>query len=317
MSMIKIAVLDAATLGDDLDLSPLGALGEVITYTATRPDEVAKRLSDVDVVLINKVKLNENNLKDSSVKLICIAATGFDNVDLEYCRRRGIAVTNVVGYSTDSVCQVTLAMALYLSTCLKQYTSYVREGDYIQSGIANRLVPPYHELAGRVWGIVGLGNIGQKVASVASALGCKVIAYTRTPKEGYECVGIDELCERADIISIHTPLNDRTRHLIDQNRLSKMKKTAVLINVARGNVTDEKAVADAILAGNIGGFGCDVYSAEPFDENHPYNKILHLDNVCLTPHMAWGSVEARNRLLGEMFENIKAFYSGRRRNRLD
>lgn len=315
--MIKIAVLDAATLGDDLDLSPLGALGEVITYTANRPDEVAKRLSDVDVVLINKVKLNENNLKDSSVKLICIAATGFDNVDLEYCRRRGIAVTNVVGYSTDSVCQVTLAMALYLSTCLKQYTSYVREGDYIQSGIANRLVPPYHELAGRVWGIVGLGNIGQKVASVASALGCKVIAYTRTPKEGYECVGIDELCERADIISIHTPLNDRTRHLIDQNRLSKMKKTAVLINVARGNVTDEKAVADAILAGNIGGFGCDVYSAEPFDENHPYNKILHLDNVCLTPHMAWGSVEARNRLLGEMIENIKAFYSGRRRNRLD
>jgi lactate dehydrogenase-like 2-hydroxyacid dehydrogenase len=315
--MIKIAVLDAATLGDDLDLSPLGALGEVITYTATRPDEVAKRLSDVDVVLINKVKLNENNLKDSSVKLICIAATGFDNVDLEYCRRRGIAVTNVVGYSTDSVCQVTLAMALYLSTCLKQYTSYVREGDYIQSGIANRLVPPYHELAGRVWGIVGLGNIGQKVASVASALGCKVIAYTRTPKEGYECVGIDELCERADIISIHTPLNDGTRHLIDQNRLSKMKKTAVLINVARGNVTDEKAVADAVLAGNIGGFGCDVYSAEPFDENHPYNKILHLDNVCLTPHMAWGSVEARNRLLGEMIENIKAFYSGRRRNRLD
>lgn len=315
--MIKIAVLDAATLGDDLDLSPLGALGEVITYTATHPDEVAKRLSDVDVVLINKVKLNENNLKDSSVKLICIAATGFDNVDLEYCRRRGIAVTNVVGYSTDSVCQVTLAMALYLSTCLKQYTSYVREGDYIQSGIANRLVPPYHELAGRVWGIVGLGNIGQKVASVASALGCKVIAYTRTPKEGYECVGIDELCERADIISIHTPLNDGTRHLIDQNRLSKMKKTAVLINVARGNVTDEKAVADAVLAGNIGGFGCDVYSAEPFDENHPYNKILHLDNVCLTPHMAWGSVEARNRLLGEMIENIKAFYSGRRRNRLD
>ena len=315
--MIKITVLDAATLGDDLDLSPLGALGEVITYTATRPDEVAKRLSDVDVVLINKVKLNENNLKDSSVKLICIAATGFDNVDLEYCRRRGIAVTNVVGYSTDSVCQVTLAMALYLSTCLKQYTSYVREGDYIQSGIANRLVPPYHELAGRVWGIVGLGNIGQKVASVASALGCKVIAYTRTPKEGYECVGIDELCERADIISIHTPLNDGTRHLIDQNRLSKMKKTAVLINVARGNVTDEKAVADAVLAGNIGGFGCDVYSAEPFDENHPYNKILHLDNVCLTPHMAWGSVEARNRLLGEMIENIKAFYSGRRRNRLD
>lgn len=315
--MIKIAVLDAATLGNDLDLSPLGALGEVITYTATSPDEVAKRLSDVDVVLINKVKLNENNLKDSSVKLICIAATGFDNVDLEYCRRRGIAVTNVVGYSTDSVCQVTLAMALYLSTCLKQYTSYVREGDYIQSGIANRLVPPYHELAGRVWGIVGLGNIGQKVASVASALGCKVIAYTRTPKEGYECVGIDELCERADIISIHTPLNDGTRHLIDQNRLSKMKKTAVLINVARGNVTDEKAVADAVLAGNIGGFGCDVYSAEPFDENHPYNKILHLDNVCLTPHMAWGSVEARNRLLGEMIENIKAFYSGRRRNRLD
>lgn len=315
--MIKIAVLDAATLGNDLDLSPLGALGEVITYTATRPDEVAKRLSDVDVVLINKVKLNENNLNDSSVKLICIAATGFDNVDLEYCRRREIAVTNVVGYSTDSVCQVTLAMALYLATCLKQYTSYVREGDYTQSGIANRLVPPYHELAGRVWGIVGLGNIGQKVASVASALGCKVIAYTRTPKEGYECVGIDELCERADIISIHTPLNDGTRHLIDQNRLSKMKKTAVLINVARGNVTDEKAVADAVLAGNIGGFGCDVYSAEPFDENHPYNKILHLDNVCLTPHMAWGSVEARNRLLGEMIENIKAFYSGRRRNRLD
>lgn len=315
--MIKIAVLDGATLGEDLNLSPLNNLGEVVIYISTRPEEVAGRLSGIDVVMINKVKLNETNLQDTNIKLICIATTGYDNVDIEYCRKRGIAVTNVVGYSTDSVCQVTLSMVLSLATRLNQYTRFVREGDYTKSGLANRLVPPYNELAGKIWGIVGLGNIGGKVASVASAMGCKVVAYTRTPKEGYECTDIDSLCEISDIITLHTPLNDGTRQLIDDNRLSRMKKTAILVNVARGNVTDEKAVAEALLRGQIGGFGCDVYSTEPFDQNHPYNKILHLDNVCLAPHMAWGSVEARNRLLFEMMENIKAFYAGQRRNRID
>ncbi|MDD4124241.1 MAG: NAD(P)-dependent oxidoreductase [Eubacteriales bacterium] len=316
--MIKIAVLDAATLGDDLELSPLDALGEVAVYQSTAPCEVAERLYGVDVVMLNKIKLNESNLTHAeSLKLICIAATGYDNVDIAYCRESGIAVTNVEGYSTDSVCQVTLAMALNLATHIPEYTRYVRDGIYTKSGVANRLIPPYNELAGKTWGVVGLGNIGKKVAAVASAIGCRVVACKRTLEEGYECVDIDTLCRISDIITLHTPLNDGTRNLINRDRLTLMKKHVIIINAARGAVTDEKAVADAVVEGRIGAFGSDVYTAEPFTEDHPFHKIRNYDNVCLTPHMAWGSVEARNRLLNEMIKNIKAFYDGERRYRID
>ncbi len=315
---MKITVLDASTLGADLDLSPLFALGEVKIYDTTAPNEVADRIADTDVVLINKVKLNEKNLGEArALKLICIAATGYDNIDVVYCREHGIAVSNVVGYSTQSVAQLTLAMALSLCTHLPEYTEAVRDGSYTEGGVANRLTPVYHEICGKTWGIVGYGNIGKQVAAVARAMGCRVIAFKRTPDPEVECVALDELCRISDMISIHLPLSDATRGIIGEHEISLMKSDAIVINVARGAVTDEAALAEAVASGKIGGIGVDVYSTEPMPKDHPFYAIRHLPNVCLTPHMAWGAAEARARCLDEIIKNIKAFYSGDLRCRVD
>ena len=312
---MKITVLDAVTLGSDLDLSPLSAVGEVTIYNSTAPDEVADRVRDTDVIVLNKVKLNRSNLSGAkNLKLICIAATGYDNIDLEYCREAGVRLSNVVGYSTNSVAQVTVATVLELSTHIREYNSYVVSGEYTRLGVANKVSPVYHELAGKTWGIIGLGNIGKKVAVVAEAFGCRVLAFKRTPDENYNCVDLDTLCRESDIISIHTPLNDGTRGLIGERELSIMKDTAILYNAARGAVTDEAAVAEAILNGKIGAFGCDVYSTEPFPADHPFTSIKELPNVCLTPHMAWASAEARKLCLDEIIENIKAYQNGVKRN---
>ena len=315
---MKIVFLDAATIGNDLTYEIFEQIGEVVVYSTTNDEEFSAHAKDADVLVINKVKLNESNLpKAPRVKLICLAATGFDNVDLDYCRKRGIGVCNVVGYSTQSVAQLTLSMALSLYTNLSQFTDFVRSGEYTKCGLANRLTPVYHEIAGKTWGIVGYGNIGKQVARVAEALGCRILVYTRTPVEGVECVDFDTVCQKSDILSLHVPLNENTRNLLDKEHIAMLKKNAVVINVARGAVTDEAALADAVLKGSIGGLGVDVYSKEPFDTDHSFNKIKHLPNVLLTPHMAWGGYETRVRLLGEIKENIMAFYSGKSRCRVD
>ena len=314
---MKITVLDAATLGDDLSLAPLSELGEVTVYQSTPPERVSQNLGNCQVTVINKIKLGKHNLEENTtLRLICIAATGYDNVDVEYCRSRGIGVCNVVGYSSDSVAQLTVAMALSLATNLNPFRDHVFSGEYTRRGIHNCLTPVFHEVAGMTWGIVGLGNIGKTVARVAEALGCKVIAYKRTPDESYECTGIDELCKRADIISLHTPLNDGTRELINRERLEMMKKNAILINVARGAVVDEQAVADAVINGRIAGFATDVYATEPLQPNSPLTQLLGKDNVIFTPHMAWGSYEARTRCLDDICKSITAFFSGNPRNLL-
>lgn len=315
---MKITVLDSKTLGDDIDLSPLSDIGEAVVFEKTSPDEVRKRVLNSDVVILNKIKFNESTVgKNSKVKLLCVTATGFDNVDLDFCRSENIAVANVVGYSTDSVAQVTLAIALSLFTHLDEYNEYSKSGEYTKSGIQNRLTPVYRELAGKTWGIVGFGNIGKKVSKIAEALGCNILVYKKNPISDYACVDIDTLCEKSDIISIHTPLNEQTKNLINKERIALMKKDAVLINSARGAVTDEEAITDAILSGNLGGFGTDVYSLEPYPENHCFNKLRDYKNVILTPHMAWGAYEARQRCIKEISENIKAFFNGERRNRID
>ena len=315
---MKINVLDSLTLGKDLDLSPLCEIGEVTVYESTTPDEVSAHSKGADVLIINKVKINENTLPDTAnVKLICLFATGYDNVDTAYCRKKGIGVCNVVGYSTDSVAQVTVAMVLSLANNLPQFMHHVKSGAYTQGGVANHLKPSYNELSGKVWGIVGCGNIGKKVGKVAEALGCKVLANTRTGKTEFENADIDTLCKESDIITIHAPLSDETRGLIDEDKISIMKKNVIIVNVARGAVTDEKAIADAIKNGKISGFGADVYSVEPFPQTHPFYEIKDFDNVCLTPHMAWGAFEARERCLGEIIKNITAFFSGDVRNRVD
>lgn len=315
---LKLVFLDAATIGDDVSLDLFRRFGDLTVWRTTAPEQVTAHIGDAEVVLLNKVKLNEGNLAGaSSLKLICIAATGFDNIDLSYCKKRGIAVCNVIGYSTESVAQVTLSMALSLITHLNEYTAYVRDGSYSASGIANKLTPTYHEIAGKTWGIVGYGNIGRKVGKVAKALGCHVLVYKRTPVEDAVCVDFDTICRSSDILSIHTPLNEGTRGLLDREHIAMLKPNALVINVARGAVTDEQALAEAVLEGRIGGIGIDVYATEPFPKEHPYSRILHLPNVCLTPHMAWGGFETRTRLLLEMAQNIDAFLEGQRRCRVD
>ena len=315
---MRITLLDAATLGDDLSPDLFREFGEVTVYENSVGDEIPAHIGDAEVVIINKVKLNETNLKDAeSLRLICIAATGFDNVDLGYCRARGIAVCNVVGYSTQSVAQVTVAMALSLITHLSEYDACVRSGEYTACGIPNRLKPVYHEIAGKTWGIIGFGNIGGQVGRVAEALGCRVLVHKRTPIEGVECVDLDRICRESDILSIHTPLNDSTRGLLDAAHIAMLKRDAIVINVARGAVTDEAALAEAIKQGKIGALGVDVYSTEPFSEAHPFFEIKSYPNVCFTPHMAWGGYETRVRVMTEMAENIRDFLAGGRRNRVD
>lgn len=314
---MKIVFLDASTLGADIDLSLYKKYGELTVYQSTAQEEFADHVADSDVVIINKLKVGRHNLPACpSVKLICVTATGYDNIDTEYCKEKGIAVCNVVGYSTQNVAQLTVAMALSLICHLGEYNRSVADGTYSRGTVANILTPVYHEIYGKTWGIVGYGNIGKQVGTVAKALGCKVIVHKRTEIEGEECVDIDTLCKESDIISVHTPLNDGTRGLISRERIAMMKNDAIFINVARGAVVDEAALTDAILNKKIGGIGVDVYSKEPFPTDHPYASIAGRDNVIFTPHMAWGSYEARVRCCDEIALNIEAFLAGERRNRV-
>lgn len=315
---MKIVILDKKTLGDDLDISAASQFGKVIVRENTAPDQVEGAISDADVIFVNKVKLFEDNLKEAkNLKLICEAATGFDNIDIEYCRKRGIGVCNVPGYSVYSVAQVTVSMVLSLVNRLNEYTRYTRDGSYSKGKSANILTPVYHELLGKKWGIVGYGAIGQRVGEIAKALGCEVLAFKRTPVDNVRCTDIDTLMSECDIITVHIPLSQSTRNLVNKERIAKMKSTAVFVNTARGAVVDEAELCKALKQGRIAAMGTDVYSAEPFREDSPFYEIKDLDNVCLTPHMAWGTIEARTRCFEVMLENLKAFFDGEIKNRVE
>ena len=314
---MKITVLDIQTMGYDLNLKALESMGEVSMFDLTAPCDVPSRIADAEVVILNKVKLNCDNLPYAKkLKLVCITATGYDNVDVEYCRQHGIAVCNVAGYSTASVVQLTVAMATSLATNLIYFDKYVKSGDYTKSGIFNKITPAFREISALTWGVVGLGSIGSRVADVAAALGCRVLANKRTPVPEYTCVDIDTLCRESDIITVHTPLSDQTRGLINAKRIAKMKDGVILINMARGAVFDEAAVADAVISGKIGALGVDVYTAEPMEQTSPYQKILDRDNVIFTPHMAWGAIDARQRCIDEVALNIESYYRGEHRSRV-
>lgn len=315
---MKIVVLDAATLGADLDLSPLERLGEVEVWQATPPEKVAERLAEAEVAVLNKIKLSRDNLGGcKKLRLICLAATGYDNVDTAWCRAAGIAVCNVAGYSTDSVAQLTAAMALYLVNRLGSYTAAVRDGSYTHGPTANLLTPVYHELRGMTWGVAGYGRIGKRVGEIARALGCRVLAWRRDPAPGEPCTDLETLCRMSDVLSVHLPLTAETRGLFSAEKIAWMKKDCIFINVARGAVADEEALAAALREGRLGGLGVDVYSREPFPEEHPFYAIRSLPNVCLTPHMAWGALETRQRCLQEIMENIRAFTRGEKRCRVE
>ena len=314
---MKTVILDALTLGEDVDLSPIYGCCDVTVYPATAPEQLAERICEAEVVIVNKIKLNESTLRNArALRLICVTATGYDNIDTEYCKKNSIALCNVPAYSTDSVAQLTAAMALSLACRLNDYTAFVSSGAYSASGKANCLTPVYHELTTVTWGILGGGAIGSRVAEIATALGARVLMCRRRPDERYENADIDRLCRESDIISLHVPLTDETRGIISRERIATMKRGAILINVARGAVTDEEALADAIEDGHLGGIGIDVYSSEPFPKDHPYSRILGRSNVILTPHMAWGAKEARDRCISVIADNIRSFCRGEEKNRI-
>lgn len=314
---MNITVLDRATLGEGIEFSCIEKLGTLTVYDSTKQEEAADRIKDSDVVILNKIKMREENLKDAkNLKLICVTATGYDNIDIDYCRKRGIAVCNVVGYSTDSVAQLTVALVLNHMMHISEYTDFVTSGKYTESGIANRLSPCFYELKGKTWGIVGMGNIGRSVAKVAEAFGCRVICTRRQKDPEYETLPLEKVMESADVVSVHLPLSEQTQNIIDSNMISKMKKGAVLVNVARGAVIDEKAAADAVKNERIY-FATDVYSVEPLQKEHPFYEIRNHKNLILTPHMAWGAYEARVRCIEEIAVNITAFFDGKIRNRVD
>lgn len=305
---MKIAFLDAATMGD-VSFEPIACLGEFVAYGSSTPEEARERVKNLDVVIVNKV-LVDKQLIDSApeLKLICISATGVNNIDVDYALSKGIPVRNVAGYSTDSVAQSTFMHILSLIGGAPYFDRSVKSGEYSRSGMFTDPHWNWTELSGKTIGIIGLGNIGRKVAVIAEAFGMNV-CYFSTSGTGhckeYPCLPLDKLLAESDVVSIHAPLNERTNGMIGEKELAMMKPSAILVNMGRGAIVDEKALADAVDNGVIAGAGLDVFVVEPIPENHPYLKMQHPERLSLAPHVAWGSVEARTRLVSMIADNIK------------
>ena len=316
---MKIVILERNSVGTDVSVDCISDFGEVTAYANTVTlEEIRERVKDADVIIANKAPLREETLKDASqVKLICEFATGFDNCDLAYCSSRGIRVTNVRDYCTGMVAQHTFALALVLSEKLVHYDTYVKSGAYSAQDRFSNFDLPFTELEGKTWGIVGMGNIGRRVARIATAFGCRVIFHSVTGRstcKDYEQVDKDTLLEESDFLSLHCPLSNLTEKLIDADALKKMKNTAVLINVARGKVVDNTALYHALVNGEIAGAGLDVVEEEPLKTTNPLSDLKDSNRLIITPHMAWASVEARTRCVWEAHENIAAFLRGEDRN---
>lgn len=319
MDKVKIVILERNSVGVDTPVDCFEELGEVTCYpNTTTAEEVRERTKDADIIVANKARLNEESLRESSnVKLICEFATGFDNCDLAYCNSRGIKVANVADYCTDMVAQHTFTLMLTLLQKLPHYDEYVKSGAYAAQDRFSNFDEPFTELAGKTWGIVGMGHIGKKVAQIATAFGCRVIFHSVTGKSTvteYEQVDKDTLLRESDFLSLHCPLSDLTRDFIDKEALRKMKKTAVLVNVARGPVVNNTDLYDALMNGEIMAAGLDVLEKEPLQLSNPLSKIKDSNRLIITPHLAWASVEARFRCVNEAYLNAKAFLIGEPRN---
>ncbi len=308
---MKIVMLERANVGSDFEMPDFGAFGELTVYDYCKPELVAERIKDADIVIMNKMPMNEATLKDASnLKCICVTATGTDNVDHEYCKSRGIVVKNAKGYSTETVVQHTFAMFFYLFEHLPFYDTYVKDGSYLRCPTFTFFENSFREMAGKTWGIVGLGTIGRRVAAVASAFGCRVI-YTSTSgierKEEYPRVDFENLLEESDVISVHAPLNDATRGMFDAKAFGKMKESAYFLNLGRGPIVVEKDLADALMSGKIAGAGLDVLCREPMDKDNPLFAVKDSEKLIITPHIAWASIEARKRLMEEIYRGVEEF----------
>lgn len=309
---MKIVFLDVKTIGEDIDLSGFERFGEVVKYAFSSPEEARERTKDADVVILNKVQINEQSIGDAEqLKLVCVTATGTNNLDKEYLGKRGIAWRNVAGYSTESVAQHTFAMLFYLLEKLSYYDWYVKTERYVDDTIFTHFEKVFHELSGKTWGIIGLGNIGRRVADIAKMFGCRVIYYStsgQNSQPGYDRVDFDTLLKESDIVSVHAPLNENTQGLMDKEAFAKMKKTAIFLNLGRGPIVVEEDLAEALEKEIIAAAGLDVLAVEPMSRENPLREIKDSNRLLITPHIAWASVEARTRLMKIIEGQIQEFF---------
>jgi len=306
---MKIVFLDAQTIGTDIDLSKFDTLGEVVKYPFSTPAEVRERVKDADVIVLNKVLINEDSIGTAEkLKLVCVTATGTNNLDKEYLAKRNITWKNVAGYSTESVAQHTFALLFFLMEKLRYYDEYVKEDHYTNDISFSHFEERFYEINGKTWGIIGLGNIGRRVASIAQAFGANVI-YTSpsgsAPQEGYHQVDMDTLLSSSDIVSVHAPLNEYTENLMNAEAFDKMKSSAIFLNLGRGAIVVEQDLTDALNNNKIRAAGLDVLSVEPMSPENPLRQIKDSRKLFITPHIAWASVEARTRLMDIIFNQIK------------
>lgn len=309
--IMKIVFLDASTLGDDIDYTQFEQMGEVVRYPFTSSEEAPDRVTDADVVVVNKVLINEQTISTAGkLKLVCVTATGTNNLDKDYLAQRGIEWRNVAGYSTESVAQHTFAMLFYLLENLRYYDDYVKNGSYVNDRIFTHFARTFRELNGMTWGILGLGAIGRRVADIAGMFGAKVIYYSASgapAQEGYHQVDFDTLLAESDILSIHAPLNEYTEGLMNASAFHKMKSDAILLNLGRGPIINEADLADALDSGEIKAAGLDVLSVEPMAKDSPLLTVRDKDRLFITPHIAWAAVETRQRLTKIIAGQIREF----------
>lgn len=310
---MKIVFLDAKTIGDDIDLSGFDKLGQVTKYPFSTSSQVPIRIRDADVIIVNKIQVNESTVGQASrLKLVCVTATGTNNLDKDYLRRRNIAWRNVAGYSTESVAQHTFAMLFYLLEHLRYYDDYVKDDHYTNDTVFTHFEKIFCELKGKTWGIIGLGNIGRRVADIASAFGAHVIYSSpsgNAPQDGYCQVGLSALLESSDIISVHAPLNIHTENLIDASAFRKMKNSCIFLNLGRGSIVVEKDLADALENHEIQAAGLDVLCEEPMAPDNPLRHFSDSQRLLITPHVAWASIEARTRLMVTILSQVKDFFN--------
>lgn len=310
MDKLKIVFLDAQTLGNDVPLESVASLGEYVSYPATAPEQTIGRIKGFDIVITNKVYMGKEQIDSCpTLKLICVAATGTNNVDMEYAAQKGIPVRNAVDYSTESVAQVTFMQVLNLVGKAAFFDGYVKGGDYSASGCFTNAVMPFFELKGKRYGVIGLGNIGSRVASLAQAFGMEVVYYPTSGKphssEYRAITDLKEFLSSCDVVSVHCPLNDRTKGLLGYEQLGWMKRSGFVVNMGRGGIIVEADLVRALDDGLLAGAAVDVFTKEPFAQDHPYMKVKDRSRLLLTPHIGWASKEARECLIRKIAENIK------------
>jgi len=312
--MSQIVFLDTNTIGKVDNMKLLSKLGKFEAFESTGPDEVVERCQGKEIVIVNKVAMYEDVLKQlPELKLICVAATGINNVDLNYAKNNGIEVRNVAGYSTDSVAQLTFTMLLYLVNKPYYYDSYVKSGAYSRSGSFTHHNEPFWELKGKRMGIVGLGTIGRQVARIAESFGMEVVFYSTTGRNNhisYKRFELDDLLKSSDVVSIHAPLNNQTRDLITYEKIKLMRPCAILLNLGRGGIINEKDLARALNDNLIGAAGIDVMEQEPINADNPMLKLFDKEKILITPHMAWASKESRELLVEKVARNIEVYLKG-------